>query len=36
MPNGGKLTRAEATKRLKGSPVPAWMFVDPDVNRVLN
>ena len=35
LPNGEKLTRAEAIKRLKGSPVPAWMFVDPDGNEIL-
>ena len=35
LPNGEKLTRAEATKRLKGSPVPAWMFVDPDGKEIL-
>src|SRR5262249_24772202 len=26
---------AEAIKRLKGSPVPAWMFLDPQGNIVL-
>lgn len=35
LPNGEKLMRAEAIKRLKGSPVPAWMFVDPDGNEIL-
>jgi thioredoxin-related protein len=35
LPNGENLTRGEAIKRLKGSPVPAWMFVDPDGNEIL-
>lgn len=35
LPSGEKLTRAEATKRLKGSPVPAWMFVDSDGKEIL-
>ena len=35
LPGGGELTRAEAIKRLRGSPVPAWMFVDPQGNTIL-
>jgi thioredoxin-related protein len=35
LPDGGTVTRGEAIKRLKGSPVPAWMFVDPDGRTVL-
>jgi len=30
LPGGGQTTRAEAIKRFRGSPVPAWMFVDPE------
>lgn len=35
LPGGEQLTRAEAIKRLQGSPVPAWMFVDPEGNTIL-
>ena len=35
LPNGEKLTRADAIKRLKSSPVPAWMFVSPDGREIL-
>jgi thioredoxin-related protein len=35
MPGGEKLTRAEAIKRLRSSPVPAWMFVSPDGKEIL-
>lgn len=35
LPGGKNLTRAEAIKRLKASPVPAWMFVSPDGNEIL-
>ena len=35
LPGGDKLTRAEAIKRLKGSPVPAWGFVAPDGKEIL-
>ena len=35
LPNGEHLTRGEAIKRLKGSPVPAWMFVSPDGKEIL-
>jgi len=35
LPGGEQVTRAEAIKRLKGSPVPAWMFVDPQGNTIL-
>ena len=32
---GEKLKRAEAIKRLKASPVPAWMFMSPDGKEIL-
>lgn len=35
LPDGAKMTRAEAIRRLSGSPVPAWMFVVPDGRTVL-
>lgn len=35
LPGGDKLTRAEAIKRFKGSPVPAWMFMAPDGRQIL-
>ena len=35
LPDGKSTTRAEAIKELKGSPVPAWMFVDPEGRTVL-
>lgn len=35
LPGGGQLTRAEAIKHLKGSPVPAWMFVSPEGKTLL-
>src|SRR6185436_19055330 len=35
LPGGEQLTRAEANKRLKVSPVPAWMFMDPDGRVIL-
>ena len=35
LPDGKTLTRAEAIKELKGSPVPAWMFVEPEGRTVL-
>ena len=35
LPGGEKLTRAEAIKRFKGSPVPAWMFMAPDGREIL-
>ncbi len=35
LPDGEKLTRAEAIKRLRSAPVPAWMFVSPDGKEVL-
>jgi thioredoxin-related protein len=35
LPDGGRVTRGEAIKRLKGSPVPAWMFVDPEGRALL-
>lgn len=33
--NGDMLTRASAIKRLKGSPVPAWMFIDSEGKEIL-
>ena len=33
--NGDMLTRASAIKRLKGSPVPAWMFIDAEGKEIL-
>ena len=35
LPMGESVTRAEAIRRLKGSPVPAWMFVDRDGREIL-
>ena len=35
LPNGETLTRAAAIKRLRASPVPAWMFVSPDGKEIL-
>ena len=35
LPQGETLTRREAIKRLKGSPVPAWMFIDRDGKEIL-
>lgn len=35
LPEGEKLTRAEAIKRLRSSPVPAWMFVSPEGKEIL-
>ena len=35
LPGGDTLTRAEAIKRLRGSPVPAWMFMSPDGREIL-
>src|SRR5687768_13054676 len=35
LPRGETVTRAEAIRRLKGSPVPAWMFVDKDGKEIL-
>lgn len=35
LPGGEKLTRAAAIMRLKSSPVPAWMFVNPDGEEIL-
>ena len=34
LPDGTKVTRREAIRRLHASPVPAWMFVAPD-GRIL-
>jgi thioredoxin-related protein len=35
LPAGEQLRRADAIKRLKSSPVPAWMFVSPDGREIL-
>jgi thioredoxin-related protein len=35
LPGGEKLTRADAIKRLRSVPVPAWMFVSPDGKEIL-
>jgi thioredoxin-related protein len=35
LPDGEKLTRADAVKRLRSAPVPAWMFVSPEGKEIL-
>ncbi len=35
LPGGEKLTRTDAIKRLRSSPVPAWMFMSPDGQEIL-
>jgi thioredoxin-related protein len=35
LPGGARLTRADAIKRLRSSPVPAWMFMSPDGREIL-
>ena len=35
LPDGERLTRALAIKQLRGSPVPAWMFISPEGKQVL-
>jgi thioredoxin-related protein len=35
LPDGEELTRAEAIKRLKASPVPAWTFLSPEGKEIL-
>ena len=35
LPGGEKLTRAQAIKHFRASPVPAWMFVTADGREVL-
>jgi len=35
LPDGEKLTRGDAIKRLKSAPVPAWMFVSPGGKELL-
>ena len=35
LPEGGSMRRADAIKHLKGSPVPAWAFIDPQGREVL-
>jgi thioredoxin-related protein len=35
LPGGEQLTRGEAVRWLKGSPVPAWMFMGSDGRQIL-
>ena len=35
LPDGEKITRADAIKRLRSAPVPAWMFVSPEGKEIL-
>lgn len=35
LPGGEELTRADAMKRLRSSPVPAWMFISPEGKEIL-
>ncbi len=35
LPDGSQLTRAEAMKRMRSVPVPAWMFVSPEGREIL-
>ncbi|MCC7485833.1 MAG: thioredoxin family protein [Burkholderiales bacterium] len=35
LPDGRKMTRAQAIEHLSASPVPAWMFVSPEGKMVL-
>jgi thioredoxin-related protein len=35
LPDGDKMTRAEAMKRMRSVPVPAWIFVSPEGKEVL-
>jgi len=35
LPGGEQVTRREAIKRLRGSPVPAWMFVAPEGKTIM-
>ena len=35
LPAGKKLKRADAIKRLKASPVPAWLFYSPEGKEIL-
>jgi thioredoxin-related protein len=35
LPGGERMTRALAIKQLRGSPVPAWMFISPEGKQVL-
>lgn len=35
LPGGDRLTRKEAIKRFRSSPVPAWMFMGPDGREIL-
>ncbi|MEO7726436.1 MAG: thioredoxin fold domain-containing protein [Burkholderiales bacterium] len=35
LPGGEKIARGDAVKRLRASPVPAWMFVSPEGKEIL-
>jgi thioredoxin-related protein len=35
LPSGEQVTRGQAIRKLKGSPVPAWAFVAPDGGEIL-
>lgn len=35
LPSGEQLPRGRATRKLKGSPVPAWAFVAPDGREIM-
>jgi thioredoxin-related protein len=35
LPSGEKLTRGQAIRKLKGSPVPAWSFVAADGREIM-
>jgi thioredoxin-related protein len=35
LPSGEKITRADAIRRLRSVPVPAWMFIAPDGREIL-
>ncbi len=35
LPSGEQLTRGQAIRKLKGSPVPAWAFVAPDGREIM-
>jgi thioredoxin-related protein len=35
LPDGEKMSRADAMMRLKSNPVPAWLFVSPDGKEIL-
>jgi thioredoxin-related protein len=35
LPSGEQMTRGQAIRKLKGSPVPAWSFVAPDGREIM-